>query len=307
MSFGSETPGGSPEGIGGNESGIGGDGRGGDLNGLTMNNPAYGLDTGPVGWGGIIKGALQGAPLGLPGMVAGGIMAGGLPSGSQPVGFQTGPNGEMIGVDAQGNPVGNGERGGGEGGTGINNIGGIRTPPSSNPNLSPEDRAYLLNQERYEAAQGYLNPYLESSGNALNQLNIEMGLAPGEGGTAYMNTPGYKENLRETREGVSQSFANAGGAYSGRRFEAAGEASGAVQSKYYDNYMNILNSMASPQTATNMASFGLNQGIAMGSQDIQSQGLDVQLEQIKQQTKNASQAADADRALAWVELVGSFL
>jgi hypothetical protein len=77
--------------------------------------------------------------------------------------------------------------------------------------------------------------------------------------------------MAEIREGVDQANANSGGLYSGRRAEEAGKASARVQTSFYDNYMTILQNMASPDTATNLAGFGMNQGVSIGRQNILSQ------------------------------------
>jgi len=132
-------------------------------------------------------------------------------------------------------------------------------------------RAEALNKERYGIATDLLSPYIEDSGTAREQLMVELGLSEGEAGTAYLNTPGYTTMLDETRKGVDQASANSGYLYSGRRGEAAGEASGRVQQSFYNNYMSLLQNMANPQSATNLASMGLNQGIAMSGQDLNMQ------------------------------------
>lgn len=114
-------------------------------------------------------------------------------------------------------------------------------------------------QRSWETAQGFMNPYLESGTGALNQLNVEMGLAPGDAGTAYMNTGGYQTMMDEARAGVDQAAASSGGLYSGRRLQSAGAASGKVQQNYYQNYMNMLSNMASSKDAQFMSQLGVNQ------------------------------------------------
>jgi len=142
---------------------------------------------------------------------------------------------------------------------------------ASDAQLQAAREAEALNRERYGIATDLLTPYIEDSGTARDQLMVELGLAEGEAGTAYLDTPGYQAMLTETREGVDQASANSGNLYSGRRGEAAGEASAGVQQSFYNNYMNLLTNMSSPTTATNLASMGVGQGIAMGQQNLSAQ------------------------------------
>lgn len=142
---------------------------------------------------------------------------------------------------------------------------------ASSDTLQAAREAEALNRERYGIATDLLSPYIEDSRTAQDQLMVEMGLAEGEAGTAYLNTPGYQSMLSETREGVDQAAATSGNLYSGRRLESAGEASAGVQQSFYNNYMNLLTNMSSPNTATNLASMGVNQGVVMGQQNIGAQ------------------------------------
>ena len=81
--------------------------------------------------------------------------------------------------------------------------------------------------------------------------------------------PGYQAAMDESLRAAEQSAISSGStAYGGRRLEAAGEVGAGVQQSYYNNYMNMLQNMASPQSATNMASMGLNQGVSMGQQNL---------------------------------------
>ena len=130
---------------------------------------------------------------------------------------------------------------------------------------SAADRA--LNIERYGAAEERLSPYLASELAANEQMQIEMGLAPGEAGTAYMSAPGYQAQLDERRRGAEQSVMSGGGtAYGGRRIDAAAEATGGVQQSYYNNYMSMLDRMSQPTATQNLSALGVNQGMQMGNQ-----------------------------------------
>ena len=126
-----------------------------------------------------------------------------------------------------------------------------------------EQRRYetqLLGQaEKLERAEEALKPFATSAEVAQQQLQVELGLAPGEAGRAYMETPGYQAALDERTRQVEQEMATMGAAYSGRRLEEAAKATSDVQSQYYQNYMNMLGSMASPETAKTLASLGVSQ------------------------------------------------
>ena len=137
--------------------------------------------------------------------------------------------------------------------------------------LKTAEEARQLSIERYGEAKGYLEPYIGEARTAREQQMIEMGLAPGEAGTAYMETPGYQTLLEERQRGVRQEMAGAGTLYSGRRMEAAADVGGETQSQYYTNYMNMLQNLGSPGVATNLASLGVGQAATIGGQDIAAQ------------------------------------
>jgi len=104
---------------------------------------------------------------------------------------------------------------------------------------------------------------------AADQMDVEMGLAPGEAGTAYMQTPGYQAVIDESLRAAEQSATSGGQTlYGGRRIQAAGDVGANIQSQYYTNYMNMLSGMANPQTATNVSSLGMGQGATIGGQNI---------------------------------------
>jgi len=142
---------------------------------------------------------------------------------------------------------------------------------ASEAQLETAEKARQLNIERYGEAKGYLDPYLGDARVAREQQMIEMGLAPGEAGTAYMETPGYKALQQERQAGAQQAAATSGSLYSGARLKEAADVSGATQSQFYTNYMNMLSSLGSPQVATNLASLGVGQAATMGQQDIAAQ------------------------------------
>jgi len=125
--------------------------------------------------------------------------------------------------------------------------------------------AQVLQQKgQLEAAQQALQPFVTSEQQARQQMAVELGLAPGEAGEAYKQMPGYQAALEERQKQVEQEAATMGTAYSGRRMEEAAKAGSDVQSQYYQNYMNMLGAMASPQTATALASMGMGQPMISG-------------------------------------------
>jgi len=131
--------------------------------------------------------------------------------------------------------------------------------------------AEALNIERYGEARELLDPYIGEARTAREQYMIEMGLAPGEAGTAYMETPGYRSLLEERQKGVRGEMAGGGMLYSGRRAQAAADVGGATQSQFYTNYMNMLQDLGSPGVATNLASLGVGQAATIGGQNIAAQ------------------------------------
>lgn len=162
--------------------------------------------------------------------------------------------------------------------------------------------AEALNIDRFEDAETRLNPYLERELQASNQLLSELGLTPyaglpgdtGVGGTdvrniqpsgaspAYLQSPGYLRTQEaldaiesEQIEAVNQGAVNAGTLYSGRRGEALSEVGASTQlaraqteNQFYNNYLNILQNLSSPQSTTNLSSLGVDQAATIGSQNI---------------------------------------
>lgn len=128
-----------------------------------------------------------------------------------------------------------------------------------------------LSLERFGEAKELLDPYVGEARTAREQMMVEMGLAPGTAGTAYMETPGYESLLEERRKGVKQAAAGAGSLYSGRRVKAAADVSGATQGQFYTNYMNMLSNLGSPGVATNLASLGVGQAATIGQQQLGAQ------------------------------------
>ena len=162
-----------------------------------------------------------------------------------------------------------------------------------------------LNRERWAEAQGYLAPYAGRADIAAQQFQAEMGLAQyGDSGQGYMprdmsEIPGYQAVMDESLRAAEQSAVSSGStAYGGRRIEAAGEVGAGVQQSYYNNYMNMLQNLASPTVATNLSSMGMGQGIQMGQQNVAATSA---ANQYMLQGTAASNAAIADMVGAGVE------
>lgn len=145
-------------------------------------------------------------------------------------------------------------------------VSAAETAAASQERIAAEAQA--LNVERYGEARELMDPYISEARTAREQQMIEMGLAPGEAGTAYMETPGYEKLLEERQRGAEQAAAGAGSLYSGRRIQSAADVGGATQSQFYQNYMGMLQNLGSPSAATNLASLGVGQAATMGQQQL---------------------------------------
>jgi len=86
--------------------------------------------------------------------------------------------------------------------------------------------------------------------------------------------PGYQAAMDESLAAAEQSAVSSGStAYGGRRLEAAGEVGAGVQQSYYTNYMNMLQNLANPTVATNLAGMGMGQAQSIGAQNIAAQNM----------------------------------
>lgn len=173
--------------------------------------------------------------------------------------------------------------------------------------------AEALNRERYAEAQQYLSPYIEREALASGQLMSELGLGPPSeaGAPTYQDTPAYQRLREESLSAVNQGAANVGALYSGSRGEALSEVGAGVESQFYTNYMNMLQNLSNPQSTTNIASMGLNQGTAIGQQNIAAQQL-VNQQQGQAASaiaagQTASGAAYADAFGGITQLAGAYL
>jgi hypothetical protein len=111
------------------------------------------------------------------------------------------------------------------------------------------------------------SPFVQSEQRARGQMDVELGLAEGDPNKGYRNTSAYmaaQDASRVAQEeavaGIDQAAGNSGTLYSGTRgaalvdrasrgsYERAG-----IEQSYYQNYMNMLKSMADP-VSTNLVS-----------------------------------------------------
>lgn len=86
--------------------------------------------------------------------------------------------------------------------------------------------------------------------------------------------PGFQAVMDESLGAAEQSAMSSGSTlYGGRRLEAAGKVGAGVQQSYYNNYMNLLQNMANPAVATNLAGMGVGQAQSIGQQNIAATGM----------------------------------
>jgi hypothetical protein len=170
--------------------------------------------------------------------------------------------------------------------------------------LRASREAEALNIERFGEAKELLDPYIGEARTARDQYMIEMGLAPGEANTAYMETGGYQSLLDERQRGAQGAAAETGSLYSGRRIEAAADIGGATQNQFYQNYMNMLHNLGSPGVATNLASLGVGQAATIGQQNLGAQQVASEGQISAAQTQ---QAAASDIMGAGATMYGSYL
>lgn len=89
----------------------------------------------------------------------------------------------------------------------------------------------------------------------------------------YMKAPGYQGAIEAGTQAVNQGAANSGALYSGARGEALKDVGQSVQQSYYNNYINMLSSMANPSSATNLANINIGAQGNIASQNINATNL----------------------------------
>ncbi len=110
----------------------------------------------------------------------------------------------------------------------------------------------------------------------------------GQPGTAYMQTPAYQAAIDQGVAAVDQGAATGGSLYSGRRGEALKDVGQGVQQSYYSNYMNILQNMANPTSATNLSNIGIDKAGTIGSQNIAAQEVSSKYNILGQEAQGAA-------------------
>lgn len=195
------------------------------------------------------------------------------------------------------------------------------TESASQDTLQTARDAEALNRERYGEAQDYLSPFIGREAQASEQLMYEMGMGPqpeGYGGPTYAQTPAYMQSMsgydalgQEQIAAVNQGAANAQTLYSGTRGEALAEvgagtqlAKAGAESNFYNNYMNMLQNMATPASTTNVASLGVGQAATIGGQNIAAQNV---ASNYAMQGAEAQSAATADIIGGLTNAAGAYL
>jgi len=116
------------------------------------------------------------------------------------------------------------------------------------------------------------SPFVGSEQRARNQLDAEMGLGGGEVNRDYRNTSAYmaaqdasRVAQEESIAAIDQAAGNSGTLYSGTRGAALSDRAGrgsyeraGIEQSYYQNYMNMLQSMANPAATGAVSGFESN-------------------------------------------------
>jgi len=103
------------------------------------------------------------------------------------------------------------------------------------------NRQMRVDETNRARTDGYFEPYRESGGNFLNQLNAQMGMN-GEAPDfdAFRNTPGYQFAVDEGQRAIQGSAAASGNDMSGTTMKALQDRRMGVADQSYGNYMNRL-------------------------------------------------------------------
>jgi len=133
-------------------------------------------------------------------------------------------------------------------------------------------RQMRVDKKNRARTDGYFEPYRESGGNFLNQLNAQMGMN-GEAPDfdAFRNTPGYQFAVDEGQRAIQGSAAASGNDMSGATMKALQDRRMGVADQTYSNYMNRLfqganmGQAAAGGMAANGANSTANQMNALGS------------------------------------------
>ncbi len=129
--------------------------------------------------------------------------------------------------------------------------------------MGPDGKPLDLNSSIAE-----LQRQIEETQSSIDQYAANPNPESSKPGTAYMNTPAYQGAIDAGVGAVNQGAANGGGLYSGARGVALRDVGQGVQQSFYTNYMNMLQNMANPATATNLSNIGINQAGNIGQQNI---------------------------------------
>lgn len=131
-----------------------------------------------------------------------------------------------------------------------------------------QERAALasvdLQREQFNTARADAMPWMEVGKSALNQLQTEMGIAPGK--SAFRETPGYQFQVEEGEKGVLNNLAALGMKNSGAALKALTRFRQGLADQTYGNYLNRLSSLAGTgQTQVNSTNtLGANMATNVG-------------------------------------------
>jgi hypothetical protein len=152
--------------------------------------------------------------------------------------------------------------------------------------LDAADKSAQLQTDAFGRTESRYQPFMDSEKNAINQLQVEMGLTEGDVNRGYRDTPAYMQTMdasrvaeQDARDAIDTAAGNTGTLYSGTRGAAlmdranrgSWERAGVEQS-YYSNYMNLLRDMANPVATGTVAGADMNTAGNIGAQGMSAAG-----------------------------------
>lgn len=152
--------------------------------------------------------------------------------------------------------------------------------------LDAADKSAQLQTDAFGRTESRYQPFMDSERNAINQLQVEMGLTEGDVNRGYRDTPAYAQTMeasrvaeQDARDAIDTAAGNTGSLYSGSRGAAlmdranrgSWERAGVEQS-YYSNYMNLLRDMANPTATGTVANADMATAGNIGAQGMSAAG-----------------------------------
>jgi len=177
-----------------------------------------------------------------------------------------------------------------------------------------QQQSQQLQQQQFSQAQQLAQPYLQGSEQMYGQLIGEITGGPFQFG-GFEETPQYQSALKAGLESVNQGAAGAGMLMSGSRLQGLQQTGQGIQNKEfynqysmqkgaYDDYLNRLMSVGSPQTALTLGAAGMGMGQNVAGQLMQSQQMQ---NMYAQQGQAGQQGAINDIIGAGASFVGGLL